>query len=1032
VQDHARTDIPAFKLAPQQERLFKHDALTPVSVYASLVEAARDDAEIRAAVEGFASAHEILRTTFVHQAGLAVPRQAVHERLSPEWEVRELSDASAVAGAIREEAARPFDVEHGPTFRALLLKVPDAPRVLVLSTPAACLDRASLLLLHRGLAQPLADDPLQYADYAEWRAEFLSGDDADAEQGRRSWSDAAAAPAASPVILFGSAVEAPEAVERVPVSFDANEIEALQRAASDSRASEAIFLEAAWHTLLHRVSGEPEIEVAGEETGRAQQELEEAIGAYAQPVAIRTRFEEDTSFAEILDQVRRARAAVTRWQDYASAQDLAAATERNQVGFGYLAGVPSEVIEIATTPLPVAVGLSFRAGDAGLRGELVFDPSAYTRRDAEEVATRFKLLLASATADPALAVSRLAIAAPDERAELLERAGAAPIERSSAPIHHLFEERAGAAPDLPAVTGETETLSYRELNAAANRLAHHLRELGVGRDVPVGLCMDRSPATIAALLGILKAGGAYLPLNFEHPAARLAHQLEEAGATVLVTQEPLLDRLPAFAGTTVCVDRDADAIAARPAENPVRVNEIDDLVYVMYTSGSTGLPKGVAVSHANLANYTADIVERLEVEEGPHFAVVSALSTDLGNTALFPALVAGGCIHLLGPQAAMDADVLAAYAAEHPFDVMKITPSHLTALLAGDGAAAVLPRRWLVLGGEALSWELVERIRALDVGCRILNHYGPTETTVGSCVLEVPGSGTGPSVPIGRPIANTRAYVLDRELEPVPAGVPGELCIGGAGVARGYVNRPDETAERFVIAPFGDRVYRTGDRARLLRDGTIEFQGRLDQQVKIRGFRVEPGEIEAALLRHPAVRQAAVTVRDTALGDAQLVAYVVATPAPAVDELQAFLGESLPDYMVPSAFASLDALPFTPSGKIDRLALPDPASLQAKRDADYVAPRDALEEEIAAIWADLLAVERVGVFDDFFALGGHSLLATQMIIRIRRTHGDIQLHALLRAPTVAALADVIRGSEGDQAGPGFSSPASPSTIVRER
>jgi amino acid adenylation domain-containing protein len=541
--------------------------------------------------------------------------------------------------------------------------------------------------------------------------------------------------------------------------------------------------------------------------------------------------------------------------------------------------------------------------------------------------------------------------------------------------------------------------------------------------------MDRSPATIVALLGILKAGGAYLPLNFEHPAARLAHQLEEAGATVLVTQEPLLERLPAFSGTTLCVDRDAEAIAARPAADPARVNELDDLVYVMYTSGSTGLPKGVAVSHANLANYTSDIVERLEVTEGLHFAVVSALSTDLGNTAIFPALVAGGCIHLLSPQAAMDADVLAAYATEHPFDVMKITPSHLTALLAGEGAAAVLPRRWIVLGGEALSWELVERIRTLGARCRILNHYGPTETTVGSCVLEVTESGTGPSVPIGRPIANTRAYVLDRQLEPLPAGVPGELCIGGAGVARGYVNRPDETAERFVAAPFGDRVYRTGDRARLLRDGTIEFQGRLDQQVKIRGFRVEPGEIETALLRHPAVRQAAVAVRDNAHGDAQLVAYVVAMPQPTVDELQAFLGESLPDYMVPSAFASLDALPFTPSGKVDRRALPDPASIQAQREAEYVAPRDALEEEIAAIWADLLGVERVGVLDDFFALGGHSLLATQMIIRIRRTHADIQLHALLRAPTVAALADVIRGSEGDQAPPGFSSPAYPSTIV---
>ena len=723
--DHLRTDIPAFRLAPQQERLFRHGAPTAVSVCAAFVDATLDEAGLRGAVDGLVSAHEILRTTFVHQAGLAVPRQAVHEELAPGWEVRELTDPSALDGVLREVGANGFDLEHGPSLRALLVKLPAGERVLVLSAPSGCLDRASLLLLLRRLAQPAPAEPLQYADYAEWRAELLGGDDAEAEQGRRYWSDAAAAPAASPIVLFGSPVDAPQTSERVALSFEPDALDALRRAASESRASEGTFLEAAWHALLHRLSGEPELEVAGEETGRGQQELEEAIGPYAQPVAIRTRFDEETSFAEILDQVRRARSAAARWQDFASAQDLAAAAERNRVGFDFSADVPAEVVELATTSRPLALALSLRVSGDALAGELVFDPAATSRDDAEELGRRFRLLLASASADPAQPVSRLAIAAPDEREELLAGAGDDPVELPSLPVHHRFEELAAKSPDLPAVAGDGETLSYGELNAAANRLAHHLRDLGVGRDVPVGLCMDRSPATIAALLGILKAGGAYLPLNFEHPAARLAHQLEEAGATVLVTQEPLLDRLPAFAGTTVCVDRDVDSVAARPATDPERVNELGDLVYVMYTSGSTGLPKGVAVSHANLANYTADIVERLGVAEGLHFAVVSALSTDLGNTAIFPALAAGGCIHLLSPQAAMDADVLAAYAAEHPFDVLKITPSHLTALLAGENAAAVLPRRWLVLGGEALSWELVERIRALGAGCRILNHYGP-------------------------------------------------------------------------------------------------------------------------------------------------------------------------------------------------------------------------------------------------------------------------------------------------------------------
>ena len=360
----------------------------------------------------------------------------------------------------------------------------------------------------------------------------------------------------------------------------------------------------------------------------------------------------------------------------------------------------------------------------------------------------------------------------------------------------------------------------------------------------------------------------------------------------------------------------------------------------------------------------------------------------------------------------MDVDAFAAYASDNPIDVLKITPSHLAALVADDGGAAVLPRRWLVCGGEAFTFELLARVRSLAPRCEILNHYGPTETTVGSCVLEVgdspsPGSAT---VPIGRPIANTQAYVLDAGLEPLPLGVSGELCIGGAGVARGYVNRPEETGERFVDDPFaanpGARMYRTGDRARYLRDGTIEYLGRLDQQVKIRGFRVEPGEIEATLQRHPAVRQAAVVTQGEA-DDLRLVAYLVASPQPAGAELRSFLSQWLPEYMIPSLVVPMDGLPLTASGKIDRLALPDPALLELQREEEFVPPRNAVEEEIADIWQELLGLESVGVRDDFFALGGHSLLATQMITRIRRRHGDIPLQALFAASTVEDLAGVV-------------------------
>jgi amino acid adenylation domain-containing protein len=525
---------------------------------------------------------------------------------------------------------------------------------------------------------------------------------------------------------------------------------------------------------------------------------------------------------------------------------------------------------------------------------------------------------------------------------------------------------------------------------------------------------------LVALLATLKAGGTYLPMNFEHPPARLAHMLAESGARVVISQQKLADRLQAFAGAIVPVDSDAAAIAERTSTNPNHATAPDELVYIMYTSGSTGTPKGVAVTHRNLSTYLASIRERLLVDdnsapEGLRFGVVSAISTDLGNTSLFTPLVSGGCIHLISAEASMDGDAFATELGDATLDVIKITPSHLRALLTAD-CAAVLPRRWLVVGGEALTWDLVDVIARRAPDCRILNHYGPTETTVGCCTYLVDRDRRADSqtVPIGSPLAGARAYVVDRHLEPVPAGVPGELCIGGAGVAAGYVGQDSDGAARFLEDPFapgrGARMYRTGDRARRLRDGAIEFLGRVDDQVKIRGFRIEPGEIEAALAAHPAIRQAAVVAEDDEKGGMRLVAYIVAGQVPPVEELEAFLAQTLPDYMIPSAFATLEALLFTPSGKVDRRALSGLAEVQTRQAAAYVAPRDETEARIADIWRELLGVDRIGVEDDFFALGGHSLLATQAIMRIRREYGDIPLRALLAAPTVASLAEVVRAA----------------------
>ncbi len=1017
-------EIVGFRLSPQQELVLEGGASSPFVQCAATVDAPNAES-LRAALAAAVQRHEVLRTTFVRPVGVRDRQQVIHDDLPAAW-VEEpapggspVDEPAALSALMARERQADSDLERGPLLRALLLTptADGAGGLLVLTAHAAVADPHSLLLLLGELLSGAGEssEPIQYADYAEWRHEHLSGEDADAADGRAWWqADAQERP--TTLLPAGGAPSAGQSGSgRVSVSLSSDR---LRSAAEAQRVPPAALLEACWHATLARLTGESEQLVAGWLDGREQPDLGEAIGAYAQPVPIRSRVEDGTSFAEVLDQVRRGRTEAARRQDYASAGDHGALTAAAPTGFVHIDLATATVPIVATRSAQIVPLMLVSRTDASgaISAELQFDPGAgaLSEADAQALAARLAAVIDSAATDAGQTISKLTILDPSEREQLIAAAaGPAPVADAATPVHHLFERQAASKAQAPAVASGSSELTYGELDAAANRLAHLLREAGVDRDARVGLCLHRTPALLEGLLGILKAGGAYVPLNYEHPPARLAHQLSETESRVLVTETALLDRLPPFAGEIVCLDRDRDRIDAYPTSAPEHTSQPEDLAYVMYTSGSTGLPKGVMVTHGNLANYSAQIAERLQAD-GARFGVVSAISTDLGNTCIFPALVGGGCVQLIGPDASMDGDALAAELGDHKLDVLKIAPSHLRALL-GAGAAA-LPRRWLVVGGEALSWELVQRIRELSPDCRVLNHYGPTEATIGCCAYDVgePRADAG-TVPIGWPLAGDRAYVLDRELEPLPAGVPGELCVAGAGIAAGYVGSPSAGANAsgpFVADPFSrepSRMYRTGDRVRRLHDGAIEFLGRIDDQVKIRGFRIEPAEVEAVLSRHPAVRQAAVVPEPDERGELRLVAYIAAAEDPTVEDLQAFLSESLPDYMVPGTFAQLEALPFTPSGKIDRKALAGLATVQMRREAQYVAPRDAIEAQIAAIWAELLGTDQVGVFDDFFALGGHSLLATQAIMRIRRDHADIPLRALLAAPTVATLAEVVRG-----------------------
>ena len=545
-------------------------------------------------------------------------------------------------------------------------------------------------------------------------------------------------------------------------------------------------------------------------------------------------------------------------------------------------------------------------------------------------------------------------------------------------LHELIEAQAARTPNAPALAFEDHRLSYRELDLRATRLAAHLARLGVGPDVTVGLFVERSLEMIVGILGILKAGGAYVPIDPAYPEDRVAYMLSDSNAAAVLTQASLGEKVSGV--QAVCLDAfewNKDVPRIEAAVQP------HHLAYVIYTSGSTGQPKGVGIEHRNIVNYVLGVTERLQLEPGMRYATVSTIAADLGNTVIFPALASGGCLHVISQERAENGGLLAEYFEREKIDVLKIVPSHFAAL----NPEGVMPRRRLILGGEASRLDWIERLRMLAPGCEIFNHYGPTETTVGVLTYhagaQLPGTQSG-TLPLGKPLPGIRVELRD-----------GEICIGGAGVARGYLNRPELTAEKFV-----DGFYRTGDRGRELPDGSIEFCGRIDHQVKVHGYRVELGEIEAALRSHEGVREAVVSLRED-----QLVAWIAPKEADP-RALREHLKARLPQYMVPSVFVPMERLPLTPNGKVDRQAL---ALLTVQKETPSVAPRTETEKALAAIWSELLQAE-VGVDDDVFDLGAHSLMAMKALTQIRdRFEVSLSLRNLFEHPTIAGLAGVLDG-----------------------
>ena len=1036
-----------WRLSFSQERLWFIDQLEPGSAAYNIPYAVRlvgplDLPALRRTFDELFRRHEALRTTFQFADGR--PLQAVSRPRSLEVPFVDLSTLagdrreSALLRLADQEAGRPFELDLGPLLRVTLARVGAADHAVLLTLHHIVGDGWSMGLLMQEAAviyeafrqrrpSPLPEAPLQYPDFAEWQRDRLGGDALAAEIAY--WRDQLQElpprlelPTDRPRPLVQSFRGGTRPV-RLAGALRA-ELLALGRG---QRTTLFMTVLAAFQALLGRLSGQEDFAIGTPIAGRKRTELEGVVGFFVNTLVLRVDLSGDPSFRELLDRVRTTTLGAQAHQDLPLgklAQEIR--PDRNlahnalfQVMFSLEPAAPareaSRFGELALHPLAasnatakVDLTLVLTEGDAAITGWAEFSTDLFNAATVDRWSGHLGTLLAGVVSDPDRPVSALPLLSEPERWQVLSEWNHTPEGRwRDRSVQELFGRQAAQTPEAVAIRSEGGELTYGELEGRANALARELTEHGVGPEERVGVVLERSADLVVALLAVLKAGGAYLPLDPEHPAERLAYMLEDAGARVLVSRRALLAGLPPHAGRVVLVD----AVRGEATAAPARDGGPDALAYVIYTSGSTGRPKGVAVSHRGIVRLVVD-ANYVRLGAGRRMAQIATPAFDASTFEVWGALLNGGCLVIIPREVMLSPRDLAARLAAERIDVAFVTTAlfHQMAVEAPEGFTGL---EALLFGGEVSDPGLVRRLLLRGGPGRLLHVYGPTEATTYSSwfpVREV--SPQAVAVPIGRPVSATPLYVVDRELRAVPPGVTGELLVGGPGLARGYLGRPDLTAERFLPNPFahlpGERVYRTGDLCRFLATGDVEFVGRSDHQVKLRGFRIELGEVESALREQADVQEAVVIAREDTRGDRRLVAYVVASGGSLpVSALREGLRRRLPEYMLPAAWVFLDALPMTPSGKVDRKALPAPERVSGS-EAGYLAPRTPSEQIVAGVFAEVLAVEPVGARGHFFELGGHSLLATQATSRLRSSFGvELPLRVLFESPTVEALAAVL-------------------------